>query len=116
MATVDGEYKKIFGWETDSTGEEYTKFIRRLFTELIAFMKKDGNDKRCFFHISDEPHIEHIEKYRAAKNSVMDILKGYPIMDALSDFDFYKHGVIDNPIPSTDHIAHFLEVKLDMFV
>ena len=112
MATENGEYKKIFGWETDSTGKEYTSFIRQLLTELLAYMKKTGNDKRCFFHISDEPHFDHLEQYRAAKNSVKDLLEGYPIMDALSDFDFYKEGVINNPIPSTDHIGHFLEAKV----
>ena len=112
MATVNGEYKKIFGWETDSTGEEYTFFLRSLLTELIAFMKKGGNDKRCFYHISDEPHPEHAEKYLAAKNTVKDILKDYVIMDALSDFSFYKCGIVDNPIPSTNHIRHFLEAKV----
>ncbi len=109
MATENGEYKKIFGWETDSTGPEYTSFIRQFLKALLDYLKKGGNDKRCFFHISDEPHIEHLEKYREARNSVKDLLADYPLMDALSDFDFYKHGVIDNPIPSTDHIAHFLE-------
>ena len=112
MATENGEYKKIFGWETDSTGEEYTAFLRQLLTELLAFMKKGGNDKRCFFHISDEPHLDHLDKYRAARDAVKDILAGYPIMDALSDFDFYKLGVIDNPIPATNHIKPFLEANV----
>ena len=112
MATVDGEYKKIFGWETDSTGEEYRTFIRQLLTEFIAFMKKDGNDKRCFFHISDEPHLEHLEKYNEAKNSVADLLEDYTGMDALSDFDLYEKGAVKNPIPSSDHISHFLEAKV----
>ena len=29
MATVDGEYKRIFGWETDAKGEEYKSTILR---------------------------------------------------------------------------------------
>lgn len=109
MATVDGEYKKIFGWETDAVSEEYVTFLRQFLTELIAHMKKNGNDKRCFFHISDEPQLEHIESYKAAKNSVEDILKGYVIMDALSDYEFFKMGIVDLPIPSNDHISHFIE-------
>ncbi|MBO5879504.1 MAG: DUF4091 domain-containing protein [Clostridia bacterium] len=112
MATENGEYKKIFGWDTDSTGPEYVGFLRQLLTELLAFMKARGRDKDCLFHISDEPHLEHLEKYRAAKNSIIDILDGYKVMDALSDIELYKQGVVNNPIPATNHIKPFLEAKI----
>ncbi|MBQ9084605.1 MAG: hypothetical protein IJY24_03015, partial [Clostridia bacterium] len=39
MATVDGEYKKIFGWETSATDPEYTKFLRSFITDFLAHMK-----------------------------------------------------------------------------
>ena len=109
MATVDGEYKKIFGWETDATSDEYVTFLRTFITEFLAHMKKNGNDKRCFFHISDEPQIRHLESYTKAKNAVYDLLDGYVIMDALSDYDFWQRGIVDTPIPSNDHIKPFLE-------
>ena len=109
MATVNGEYKKIFGWETEATSEEYVTFLRAFLTAFIEHMKKSGNDKRCFYHISDEPQLEHLEFYRAAKNSVSDLLDGYVIMDALSDYDFWKMGIVDTPIPCNDHIKPFIE-------
>ena len=109
MATVDGEYKKIFGWETDATSDEYVTFLRTFIPEFLNHMKKNGNDKRCFFHISDEPQLEHLEFYRAAKNSISDLLEGYVIMDALSDYDFWKMGIVDTPIPCNDHIKPFIE-------
>lgn len=109
MATVDGEYKKIFGWETDATSVEYIEFLRTFIPAFVEHMKKSGNDKRCFFHISDEPQIDHLESYRAAKNSVSDLLDGYVIMDALSDYDFWKMGIVDTPIPCNDHIKPFIE-------
>ena len=109
MATVDGEYKKIFGWQTDAVSEEYIAFLRQFLTELLAHMKKNGNDKRCYFHISDEPQLEHLESYKAAKNAVEDILEGYVIMDALSDYEFFKMGIVDLPIPCNDHIGKFIE-------
>ena len=112
MATVDGEYKKIFGWETDATSEEYVTFLRAFIKEFLAHMKKNGNDKRCFFHISDEPQIQHLESYTKAKNAVYDLLDGYVIMDALSDYDFWQRGIVDTPIPSNDHIRPFLENKV----
>ena len=112
MATVDGEYKKIFGWETDATSPEYVGFLRTFIPAFLEHMKKSGNDKRCFFHISDEPQMDHIESYRAAKSSVEDLLKGYVIMDALSDYDFWQLGIVDLPIPCNDHIKPFIENKV----
>ena len=109
MATVDGEYKKIFGWETDATSDEYVGFLRTFIPAFLDHIKKNGNDKRCFFHISDEPQLEHLEFYRAAKNSISDLLEGYVIMDALSDYDFWKMGIVDTPIPCNDHIGKFIE-------
>ncbi len=113
MATVDGEYKKIFGWETDSTDPEYTRFLRRFIIELLDYMKARGDDGRCYFHISDEPSEEHLQSYSAAKATVADLLEGYTIMDALSNFEFYSQGLVKTPIPSNDHIKHFLEADID---
>ena len=112
MATVDGEYKKIFGWETDALGDEYAAFVRTFLTELLAHLKKNGNDKRCFFHVSDEPGLDHLENYKRAKEIVSDLLKDYTIMDALSRYDFYQTGVLDHPIPSNNHIKPFLEANI----
>ncbi len=112
MATVDGEYKKIFGWETDATAEEYVTFLRAFITEFLAHMKARGDDKRCFFHISDEPTNDHIGFYKAAKESIADLLEDYTIMDALSSYEFYKQGVVKTPIPCNDHIGPFIEGKV----
>jgi len=109
MATVDGEYKKIFGWETLASGEEYTEFLHALLDELIAFFKKKGVDKNCLYHISDEPRIEHLENYKKAKNVVAEKLSGYPIVDALSNYEFYKTGALDHPVPGSNHIVPFIE-------
>ena len=109
MATVDGEYKKIFGWETEAAGDEYSAFLRQFLTEMLAHLKKNGNDKRCFFHVSDEPGLQHLEQYKAAKAVIADLLEGYTIMDALSKLDFYKTGVLDHPVCSSNHIEPFLD-------
>ena len=109
MAYAEGEYKRIFGWETDSTSEEYTQYLRAFLTAFLGHMKARGDDKRCYFHMSDEPNKLHIDRYRAVKASVADILEGYPIMDALSNFEFYQDGLVELPIPSNDHIAPFIE-------
>ena len=111
-ACVEGEYKRIFGWETDSTSEEYIQYLRAFLTAFLAHMKARGDDKRCYFHMSDEPNKLHIDRYRAVKAGVADILEGYPIMDALSNFEFYQDGLVELPIPASDHIKPFIEADV----
>lgn len=114
MATADGEYRRIFGWDTDAAGEEYGAFLGALIPALLAFLReKNGWDKRCFFHISDEPSEEHLPQYAAARAQVTALLHGYPIMDALSNYEFYERGVVDIPVAATDHIEPFLAHKVE---
>ena len=113
MATVDGEYKRIFGWDTDACGDDYKDFLNAFIPELLAFMKSKNNaDKRCYFHISDEPNMSNLEQYAASRAVVSELLKGYPIIDALSDYDFYEKGIVPKPVPATNHIERFLENKV----
>lgn len=108
MATVDGEYKRIFGWDTPAVGGEYTEFLHMYLSELTARLREWGIADRVYFHISDEPSLENLETYLAAKQSIADDLKGFKIIDALSNYQFYEQGVVENPVPSNDHIEPFL--------
>jgi hypothetical protein len=112
MATEDGEYKQIFGWDTDAHGEEYKKFLHSFLKALLKHMKDRGDDKRCYFHISDEPRDVQIEDYKKSKKIVEGILKDYCIMDALSDVNFYKKGISKNPVPSVWHFMEFYKAGL----
>lgn len=113
MATVNGIEKKIFGWQTDACDEEYNTFLHALIPALLRYLKSHGRaDKRCWFHISDEPAQEHLEQYKAARAIVEELLADYPIIDALSNYAFYEQGVVQHPIPSNDHIEPFLENKV----
>lgn len=107
MGTVNGEYVRLFAKDTPCDDPEYTKFLRALLSSFIAFMKARGLDTRCNFHISDEPPIHHLETYGKAKASVADILEGYPIMDALSHYDFYETGIVKKPVVILDHLEEF---------
>ncbi len=113
MATVDGEYKRIFGWDTDATSEEYVAFLRAYISALIKYMKSIGEDKNCMFHISDEPNTDCLEQYNAVKSSISDLLDGYYCMDALSNYDFYLKGVVDHPVVSTNHLKPFIDGKVE---
>ena len=111
-ATVDGEEKQIFDYGMSSTDPEYTRFIRALLKAFLRHMKKRGDDKRCFFHVSDEPGEDKLPVYRSVKESVADILDGYPVMDALYNIEYYENGLVNNPVPSTPSIDPFLDKKI----
>ena len=108
MATVDGEYRRLFGWDTDATGKEYSAFLHAFLPALLDHLKQRGDDGRCVFHISDEPSRDHLEQYRASKAVVSELLRGYLTVDALSNFEFYQQGVVEHPVPSNDCVEPFL--------
>ena len=108
-ATVDGVVKPLFTWDTLSDDEEYVRFLRAMVSTFVEHMKTRGDDKRCYYHISDEPNLDILDHYVKIKNSIADILEGYPIMDALSDFDFYTTGALATPVPVTSKIMPFIE-------
>lgn len=108
-ATVDGVHKSLFTWDTLSDDEEYVRFLRAMVGAFVEHMKKRGDDHRCYYHISDEPNLDILEHYVKIKNSISDIIEGYPIMDALSDYDFYTTGTLATPVPVTSKIMPFIE-------
>ena len=113
--SVNGGYRQIFGWETPALGEEYIDFLRQFLPALTAELDRLGIADRCYFHISDEPGPTQIEQYKAAKAVVQPYLKNFTIIDALSDFEFYRQGVVEHPIPSTNHAEPFYEAGVKPF-
>ena len=109
MATVDGEYKRVFGWETDGVGEEYTAFLCEYVPAVCERMKMHGVFENCLFHVSDEPHLDHLEGYMKAKNVLKPLIGDCPIIDALSNYEFYTSGAVERPIPAVNHIEPFIE-------
>lgn len=110
MATVNGKYKRIFGWDTEASGKKYAEFLRAYVTELLIFLKSQKVDKKFLFHISDEPSPKMKDNYTKANNVVCDLLKGYMRGDALSHTEFYKEGVVQTPIVATSSIHNFFGI------
>lgn len=104
----NGKNKKMFGWQTDASSNEYRSFLHEYLTALKMFLKENGYENRIFFHISDEPAKEHLESYQSASEFMHKELKGYPSGDALSDFAFYEKGIVQSPIVVNSEINDFL--------
>lgn len=108
IARVDGEQKRIFGWDTDALSEQYQSFLAAFLPELTRVLREEKIDQVTFFHISDEPRMEDLEHYRRAAESILPYLEGFQVIDALSNYEFYQQGVVKHPIPSSNHIEPFL--------
>ena len=109
MGTRDGVYCRLFPKKTPCDDPAYTAFLRAMLTSFLAHMRERGEDTRCYFHISDEPTAEHLETYRRAKESIADLLVGYPIMDALSHYEFYESGVVKKPVVILPSLQDFVD-------
>lgn len=108
MVTTDGEKIKRFGWHTPALGD-YTRFLNQFLPALKVELKLLGILDDTWFHISDEPKPSNFNSYAAARESVMEHLKGCKLIDALSDYSFYESGLVERPVCATDHIEPFLQ-------
>lgn len=106
-ATEDGVYKRIFGWDTTASGEEYSHFLDCYIPALTEFMKNMGYEDRLFFHISDEPTKENESTYKKAVDTVSGLLRDYPRGDALEDIVFYEKEFVKTPIVSISKADNF---------
>jgi len=110
IVKVNGRNKKYFGWHTDSMGEQYEKFLSQFLPAVIREFRDRGLEGRLFFHVSDEPSDKMLEQYKELIERYVD---GYPIIDALSHFDFYEQGVLKKPVPSTRSALQFYEAGIE---
>lgn len=107
MATVNGKYKRIFGWDTFAKDKKYPAFLRQYLPALIEFLKSEGLDKKFFYHTSDEPHTNDFERYTHAKSIIDKYLKDYMSGDALSLYEYYERGLVQTPIVVTSSIEDY---------
>ncbi len=109
IVKVNGKEEKKFGWHVAANSPEYADFMKQLIPQLLEVVKKFGLMKNVFFHISDEPHIDHLESYKYGADLLRPLIGDIPIIDALSSIDFYDKGVVGIPIPANNHIEPFYE-------
>ncbi len=116
MADVDGEYKRIFGWETKASSKAYKEFLLVFSIELKKYLEERNLKDKVLIHVSDEPNFSMIRPYSKASKYIHKLFKSYKIVDALSDYWFYRLKIVSNPIPANDHIDKFLGNVKDLWV
>ena len=115
VAEVNGKTKKIFGWDTDSCGEEYGAFLDAFLPALDQFLSENGWKEKCLLHLSDEPNGEAVKRYGALKARIRKSTD-IPVIDALSHYEFYRDGLVDLPAVASDCTDLFIQNKADFLV
>ncbi|HPU66728.1 MAG TPA: DUF4091 domain-containing protein [Clostridiales bacterium] len=108
MGCFKGEYVKLFGWETKAESQGYRNFLRQFAEAFNKFVAENNLKDRIFIHVSDEPHMRDLVHYRRAAKLIKEIFPDYRTLDALSDYEFYKKGLVETPVPAENHIEPFV--------
>ncbi|MGO4546443.1 DUF4091 domain-containing protein [Paenibacillus sp. 2TAB23] len=109
MAETKAGQRQIFGWDTEATGPAYISFLENFLPQLVRNLREWGIAEKCWFHISDEPNMSQLDTYGAALKIVQPHLLGFRMLDALSEYAFYEEGLVQTPVPASNHIDPFLE-------
>lgn len=111
--TEDGKEYYKFGWHVDAKSDEYREFLTAFLPALVEFLKEKKIKEKCYFHVSDEPHVDHIENYAYAHELITSLIDGCKTFDALSNYEFYEKGLIKTPVTGTNQIMPFIEHKVE---
>ncbi len=109
----NGKEEYRFGWHVKARDDSYREFLTQFLTELIRFLEAEGIKEQTYFHLSDEPHEDHLENYRYAYELVKPLIGDCVIMDAISSIDFYRSGLMHCPVTATDVMEPFLKEKAE---
>lgn len=112
MAMKDGELVRIFGWDTPAASNEYRRFLTEMLTALRKWIEGRGLHEAFYFHCSDEPYVEHLENYKECQKFLQGLLDGFPIIDAMGCVDYYRQGIVQNPVPSERVLDDFIEAGM----
>lgn len=108
---VDGTH--TFGTHTPCDSDEYVDFLTQYIHALIGELKRLGIYENTYFHISDEPSCDNIDAYKRCYDIVTGIADDLRLIDALSDVEFYRKGLVKTPIPASNEIEPFLAEDID---
>lgn len=112
MVHTKDELIARFGWHVAATDPSYKQFLEQFLPQLKTFLDTKGLQGKCYFHLSDEPSLAQIDAYKEAHDLVQSHLGDYPLMDALSNLEFYEKGIIEYPVCSNDHVHTFIDAKV----
>lgn len=99
--------------ETGATSEVYRTFLSQLLPAWKKFLDQHELIDVSFFHLSDEPHADHLPAYRAAREMLRELAPWMKVMDALSNLEFAQQNLTDLPVPVVSTAHQFAEAGIE---
>ena len=106
---ADGRTRQRFGWKTDSLSDDYRRFLATLIPALVSEMRARGLEERTFFHVSDEPHKDQLERWQACKDMITPYLGNCRTLDARSDIEFAGKNEREYAVAVENRLEPFIE-------
>ena len=113
VVTENGVTDYMFGWHVKATSDEYRGFLKQYIAAISAELVKEGISEYTYFHISDEPHPDNLDKYKAARDIIKPLIGKSKTFDALSAVEFYLDGLVECPVTSIKALHNFLPHNIE---
>ncbi len=113
VVTENGVADYMFGWHVSADSELYIEFLKQYISAISRELKEEGISENTYFHISDEPHLDQIDRYEFAYSIFKPLIGNSKIFDALSNIEFYEKGLVECPVTSISRINGFLPHKIE---
>ena len=114
MANVKGIQRQIFGWDTVANGKDYVQFLAVFAKAFTKEVERLDIKQNCYLHVSDEPNNEQIEDYKNASYIINQLFPDFHIIDALSEIEIYRQGLVKTPICGED-VADIFKAEVKDF-
>lgn len=102
--------------ETEALAPVYRDFLTQFLPRLHRFLQAEKLLDCSLFHLSDEPHTEHYEAYRAAREMLREFAPWMRIGEALSDLNFARSGLVEVTVPITRTVMDFVREGFNPWV
>lgn len=112
LVMENGKTDYLFGWHVAANSAEYVTFLKQYIAAIAKELEAAGISENTYFHISDEPHLEHIEEYRTAAEMIRPLIGKSKTFDALSHYEFYEKGLVECPVTVVNKMKDFLPHKV----
>lgn len=113
LVSENGRRDYIFGWHVAADSQEYTEFLKQYIAALSDELLALGISENTYFHVSDEPNPDNLDRYEIARNIIKPLIKNSKTLDALSHCEFYEKGLVECPVTSIKNAHAFLERRVE---
>ena len=108
----NGRLRRRFGWETDSLSDDYRHFVESFVPALVAELREIGMEESTFFHVSDEPGLDHLERWMACKAMIMPLIGNCRTLDACANLEFAGKSDREYTVCAENHVDKFIEAGI----